>query len=667
MNTQPGSSERPAKRSVEKTPDGKISLVGLDKAAVLAALFNASKPQGLGFIHYKGGEMTVEEARQLLSQTTYFDYVHGRVMKIDLKGDALSTWGYDRDNGAGAAELAIQSMLDSNNVNSAEIMSTHRQNTATSAKDMEAQLEVAQPTEMKQGDGFAVVELGLSEVSHVLKAAVSRAKGELSRQEIREKANRKMSPAEMLEAAKEFWAMLPTDGSDIAHSVVDTVRLLTKDQGGIAAIGLTEEQVRAMLLGEAQRLSQKLIPAAQKSMEAEDNWHASSCIKKVLEMVKLVNEALGEGQAPFTFEEITGMPEWKLYGIEIGMSDSQYRQEQALHLLEKYATDYVGQCNSEEYVKDDLFPTLMFLAGNAGMKLFEKLGCNEGDELASLQRSNQGSWKEMVQNLLQYIDDGTEIDYDIDRLKYAARVLRQPLHELIGCNENELQAWMEEKQSAARERRNLFNKKHILSTLKKNTATLLKGMESPFLENGEPLFLLNEIARCLNDGLLLDDFVDEMETDEQRQALAWVKRALSQPLRKDEEGNVTRTEICERDENGRLLATDVKARLFNLSMFAPTLASLPLMRECAQELALKANNRLYPEGYYLAVIMFFHKGQIPEFLEEIHPKEKKLLRAMLLGPIAAALFGDEFEQQIAEFDAKVNESVEKIKRKGSNE
>ena len=30
----------------------KISLVGLSKAAVLAALYNASKPQGMGFLQF---------------------------------------------------------------------------------------------------------------------------------------------------------------------------------------------------------------------------------------------------------------------------------------------------------------------------------------------------------------------------------------------------------------------------------------------------------------------------------------------------------------------------------------------------------------------------------------------------------------------------------------
>jgi len=86
----------------------KISLHGLNKAKVLAALYNASKPQGLGVLHYTPQDMSLEEAEWLLTQTNYFDYIAGRVMKTDLSGDVLDTWGYDRDNGDGAAQRALE-------------------------------------------------------------------------------------------------------------------------------------------------------------------------------------------------------------------------------------------------------------------------------------------------------------------------------------------------------------------------------------------------------------------------------------------------------------------------------------------------------------------------------------------------------------------------------
>ena len=88
---------------------GLIDISTKDRAAVLAALYNASKPQGMGFMHFDPTPMTVGEAEQLLSQTNYFDYLKGRVMKLDFSDNHIRTGGYNRDNGVGAAERAIGS------------------------------------------------------------------------------------------------------------------------------------------------------------------------------------------------------------------------------------------------------------------------------------------------------------------------------------------------------------------------------------------------------------------------------------------------------------------------------------------------------------------------------------------------------------------------------
>ncbi len=88
-----------------------IDISGLDKAVVLAALFNASQQLGMGFLDSSGAkDMTVEDARQYVSQQTYFDYLRGRVMKVDLSKDSFDPWGFDRDNGPGAAKRAIDSL-----------------------------------------------------------------------------------------------------------------------------------------------------------------------------------------------------------------------------------------------------------------------------------------------------------------------------------------------------------------------------------------------------------------------------------------------------------------------------------------------------------------------------------------------------------------------------
>ena len=55
---------------------------------------------------------TREEAKAILDAgQTYFDYVHRRVIKVDLSGDDFSPRLYDRDNGAGAAAAALEPLL----------------------------------------------------------------------------------------------------------------------------------------------------------------------------------------------------------------------------------------------------------------------------------------------------------------------------------------------------------------------------------------------------------------------------------------------------------------------------------------------------------------------------------------------------------------------------
>lgn len=89
-----------------------MDIKGISKATVLAALYNASRPQGMGFLQAKPGYLSEKEAQALLDAgQTYFDYLHGRVMKIDLSTDDLRTALYDRDNGQGAAEDAITRAL----------------------------------------------------------------------------------------------------------------------------------------------------------------------------------------------------------------------------------------------------------------------------------------------------------------------------------------------------------------------------------------------------------------------------------------------------------------------------------------------------------------------------------------------------------------------------
>jgi hypothetical protein len=83
-----------------------------DQAKVLATLYNASKPLGTGWLNADMTHvMTEHEALSLLEYTTYFDYVRGRVMKLDFSKDDVDTWLYNRDNGENAAENAVKNIL----------------------------------------------------------------------------------------------------------------------------------------------------------------------------------------------------------------------------------------------------------------------------------------------------------------------------------------------------------------------------------------------------------------------------------------------------------------------------------------------------------------------------------------------------------------------------
>lgn len=98
-----------------------IDISKLNRAAVLAALYNNSKQQGMGFLHARGDHaMTQEQAQMEIDamgeDRLYFDYLHGRVMKVDIGQDELDAWGYDRDNGHGAARRALQNLLSEQSI-----------------------------------------------------------------------------------------------------------------------------------------------------------------------------------------------------------------------------------------------------------------------------------------------------------------------------------------------------------------------------------------------------------------------------------------------------------------------------------------------------------------------------------------------------------------------
>lgn len=112
-----------------------IDIKGIDKAELLAALYNNSRPMGMGFLQARDGKMTVEQAREEIeggddssrmfgkdrcgNRHLYFDYLRGRPLKSDLSGDTFHPWGYDRDNGGDGTAARIIANLRSKQANAA--------------------------------------------------------------------------------------------------------------------------------------------------------------------------------------------------------------------------------------------------------------------------------------------------------------------------------------------------------------------------------------------------------------------------------------------------------------------------------------------------------------------------------------------------------------------
>lgn len=100
-----------------------VSIKGLDKAEVLLALYNASHVQGMGFLaavdkyDIEDARKDIEDMNTTFNGRLYFDYLHGRVIKTDISGDEFDPYLFDRDNGEGAAEKAIETLRNNGGKN----------------------------------------------------------------------------------------------------------------------------------------------------------------------------------------------------------------------------------------------------------------------------------------------------------------------------------------------------------------------------------------------------------------------------------------------------------------------------------------------------------------------------------------------------------------------
>ena len=85
-----------------------VNIKGLDKAEVLWALWKSSRMQGMSFLGFLAtGELTLEQAEKEVEERLnasavcgerrcYFDYLNGRVLKVDISQDEFDSRLYER-------------------------------------------------------------------------------------------------------------------------------------------------------------------------------------------------------------------------------------------------------------------------------------------------------------------------------------------------------------------------------------------------------------------------------------------------------------------------------------------------------------------------------------------------------------------------------------------
>lgn len=94
--------------STESVKDdfGEINISGLDKRVLFSALYANAPVVGGGALHpLKNNPLTDEDFIALENNNWDVDYYHGHCMKIDISGDTMQPWLYDRNSQRPAAEI----------------------------------------------------------------------------------------------------------------------------------------------------------------------------------------------------------------------------------------------------------------------------------------------------------------------------------------------------------------------------------------------------------------------------------------------------------------------------------------------------------------------------------------------------------------------------------
>ena len=95
----------------------KINIKGVDKVKLLAALFNAAGPEGPTRMTYKPRHvMSKHEAHEWLERhyemaaTPHIYYIEGRRINLDISGDKVDPYAWDKRHGWGAFSKIVNSL-----------------------------------------------------------------------------------------------------------------------------------------------------------------------------------------------------------------------------------------------------------------------------------------------------------------------------------------------------------------------------------------------------------------------------------------------------------------------------------------------------------------------------------------------------------------------------
>lgn len=98
----------------------KISYDGIGEGALLKALHDNTQPRGMGWLHVndvslKQASEEFAEAKKAQGDVVFFDYYHGRPLKVAIDTVSKTFDGrlYDRDAGVGMADAVVADLYAS--------------------------------------------------------------------------------------------------------------------------------------------------------------------------------------------------------------------------------------------------------------------------------------------------------------------------------------------------------------------------------------------------------------------------------------------------------------------------------------------------------------------------------------------------------------------------